>query len=152
MSGAAFRALLEAGDVDALRGAWAQVAPHLPQPESHEQAEIVMHHARTASESMTFKARAYSHYWLGERALPSGLPDALKPKAERLYPRIAEAVGIAVKASNPYFKDAAAEVRQAMTDAVEDAYADGRTDPVFVRARMADAKARTYRALFGRVG
>ena len=151
MSGAAFRSLLEAGDVDALRGAWARVAPHLPQPESHEQAEIVMHHARTSSGSISFKARAWSHRWLSERDLPSGLPDGLRPPAERLYPRIAEAVGIAVKASNPYLKDAAAEVQQAMSDAVEDAYAGGRKDQIFVRARMEEAKARTYKALFGKV-
>lgn len=150
MSGAAFRALLEAGDVNALRTAWGRVAAHLPQPETHEQAEIVMHHARTASESVTFRARAWSHRWLTERGLPSGLPDELKPPAERLYPRVVDAVGISVKASNPYLQGVATEVQAAMTNAVEDAYAEGRTDPVFVRARMEEAKQRTYKALFSK--
>lgn len=149
MSAAAFRALLEAGDIRALRTAWGRVAAHLPQPESDEQAEIVMHHARTSSESISFEARAWSHRWLTERNLPSGLPDELKPPAERLYPRIAEAVGISVKASNPHLQAAAQEVQGAMAHAVEDAYAEGRTDPAFVKARMEEARQRTYKALFG---
>ena len=150
MSAAAFRALLEAGDVGALRTAWGRVAAHLPQPETQEQAEVVMHHARTSSESISFKARAYSHRWLTERALPSGLPDELRRPAERLYPKIAEAVGISVGVSNPLFKPAAQEVQKAMSDAVEDAYAEGRKDPVFVQARMQEAREKTWRSLFGR--
>lgn len=150
---AAFRALLEAGDVDALRKAWSRVAPHLPQPASREQAEVVMHHARTQTASLPLRARAWSHRWLSERGLPSGLPDPLRPKAERIYPRIAEGVGISVNFKSAWMKPAAAEVRGAMEDAVSEAYADTRggqrPDPGFVAARMKDAKARKLRALFG---
>jgi hypothetical protein len=149
MSAAAFRALLEAGDVGALRAAWGRVAAHLPQPETQEQAEIVMHHARTSSESVSFKARAYSHRWLTERALPSGLPDELRHPAERLYPTVVDAVGISVRASNPMLKDAAVEVQRAMSDAVEEAYTEGRKDPVFVQARMAEARSRAWRSVLG---
>lgn len=150
MSTAAFRALLEAGDVDGLRRAWAQVASHLPQPETRDQAEIVMHHARTTSSSVRFRYRAWSHRWLVERSLPSGLPDELKPQAEKVEPRIAEGVGIVVRSGNPDMQPVADEVRKAMEVAVEDAYADRRTDPVFIKARMEEARAKSYRSLIGR--
>ena len=81
--------------------------------------------------------------------MPSHLPDDLKPKAERMYPRIAEGVGISVNVRNPLLKPAATEVRKAMEDAVSDAYADGRTDPAFVTKRMQEARDKTWRALMG---
>lgn len=146
-----FRQALEAGDVRRLRRMWSSFMPHLPQPENAEQAEITMHHARTVAVSISFRARAYSHRWLAERSLPSGLPDNLRPKAERLYPVIAEGVGISVNTRNPYLKPAMVEVRQAMEAAVEEAYADGRRDPAFVTSRMNLARERTMRALFGRL-
>jgi hypothetical protein len=149
MSVAAFRRALEDGDLAALRGLWAKAAPHLPQPNSEAEAEIVMHRARTESAAITCAARAWSHRWLIERQLPSGLPDALRPKAERLYPIVAEGVGIAVKASSPIFRSAAAEMQQAMSNAVADAYAEGRRDPTFVRLRMDEARQRVAKALFG---
>lgn len=144
-----FRNLLDAGDVDALRDAWARVAPHLPQPETREQAEIVMHHARTQAESLPLKARAYSHRWLTEHDLPSGLPDHLKQSAERLYPVSAEGVGISVTMRSEWMRPAMLEVRGAMEYAVSDAYAERRTSPAFVKARMNEAKTRTLKALFG---
>jgi hypothetical protein len=39
-----------------------------------------------------------------------------------------------------------------MSGAVEDAYANGDTDPAIVRQRMSEAKARTYRELMGTTG
>lgn len=151
---AAFRQLLEAGDVDALRSAWSRVAPHLPQPASREAAEFVMHHARTQMASLPLRARAWSHRWLSERDRPSGLPDMLRPRAERMYPVIAEGVGISVNFNSEWMKPAAAEVRGAMEDVVAEAYADARAgqrpDPAFVAERMKVAKARKMRALFGR--
>lgn len=150
MSREAFRQLMEDGDVAGLRAAWGKISPHLPQPGSHEQAEIVMHAARTAAETVSFPKRAYSHRWLTERELPSQLPDRLKPSAERLYPRIAEAVGISVNMNREYMRPAIVEVRGAMEDAVQDAFAENRRDPVFVSARMKEAKSRAMKALFGR--
>lgn len=149
MSAAAFRRLLEAGDVDGLVKAWAAVAPHLPRPETREQAEIAMHVARTAAISIEFRHRAWSHRWLTERDLPSHLPDDLKPKAERMYPRIVEGVGISVNVRNPLLKPAAVEVRKAMEVAVEESFADGKKDPAFVTARMQEAREKTWRALMG---
>jgi hypothetical protein len=148
--GAEFRTLLEAGDVDALRGAWAMAAPHLPQPETREDAEIVMHHARTTAESISFRKRAYSHAWLTERALPSGLPDELRPRAERMYPVVVSAVGISVNTKNEFLKPVIAEVRGAMEHAVLEAEADGKLkDSEHVQQRMFEARERTYRQLLG---
>jgi hypothetical protein len=110
-----------------------------------------MHRARTAAQSISLRARAYSHAWLCERGLPSGLPDELKPKAQRLYPVVALGVGISVNARNPLLRPAMAEVRGAMEHAVLDAEAEGRlADAPFVKARMDEAREKTMRALFGR--
>lgn len=152
MSALAFRNLLEAGDVAGLRAWWAVHAPNMPQPESAGAAEIVMHRARTEAESVSFAKRAWSHAWLCERSLPSGLPDHLKPRAQRLYPVVVEAVGISVNARNPYLKPAMIEVRTSMEHAVLDAYAEDRREPAFLKARMAEARDKTMRALFGRTG
>lgn len=149
MTALAFRNLLQAGDVEGLRAFWRNASPHLPQPESREQAEIVMHRARTEAESLPIDKRAYSHRWLCDRGLPSGLPDELKPRAERIYPRVVEAVGISVNARSEMLKPLAREVERAMADAVEEAYADGRTDPGFIKSRMAEVKDRTWRQLMG---
>jgi hypothetical protein len=37
-----------------------------------------------------------------------------------------------------------------MSEAVLDAYAEGRTDPMFLRSRMFEARERTIAKLFGR--
>lgn len=150
MSASAFRRALEDGDLKALRGLWRVMGPHLPQPETDAQAEIVMHRARTEAESISFAKRAWSHAWLLERGLPSGLPDELRPKAQRLHPVAVEAVGISVNFHSPLLRPAADEIRGAMETAVLDAYAEGRRDAGFVTARMMEAKDRAFRALFGR--
>lgn len=151
MSALAFRNLLEIGDVEGLRAFYAQHCPAMPQPATSDQAEIVMHRARTEAESVTLRARAYSHCWLTERDLPSGLPDVLKPRAERMFPRVIESVGISVNFRSPWMQGAEDEVRGSMEHAVLDAYADGKQgDPAFIKQRMAEAKTRTMRALFGR--
>lgn len=148
-----FSDLLEAGDVRGLRRHWAAIAPNMPQPKNAEEAEIVMHRARTEAESVSFRHRAYSHHWLNERGLPSGLPDRLKPSAERLYPRVALGVGISVNTRNEYLKPAMLEVRGAMENAVMEADADGKLEnAAFVQKRMNEAKDRTMRALFGLQG
>lgn len=151
MSSSEFRALLEQGDVQGLRGLWEVAMPHLPQPKSYAEAEKVMHITRTQMETLPLRPRAYSHRWLTERNLPSYLPDELKPKAERMYPVVVEGVGIFIKpSSNEYLRPAQLEVQRSMEHAVADAYAEGRTDPEFVKRQMADAKDKTMRALFGR--
>lgn len=146
-----FRGALEAGRVELVRSLWSLAFPQLPQPRSYEEAEIAMHAARTAAESISLRARAYSHRWLTERDLPSQLPDHLKPSAERLYPATAAAVGISLNTKSEIIRPALVEVRGAMEYAVLEAEADGRLeDTPFVQQRMNEAKQKTFRALFGR--
>ena len=146
---AELRACLETMDVDGVRRLWAAVSPHLAQPKDDEEAIATMHIARTGSESIHKHLRCYSHSWLTERGLPSHLPDQLKPLADRLYPRIVSAVGIAVKARNPDYQPAADEIRKAMEVAVMEADADGRlTDDEYVRQRMREARKRTIDKLY----
>jgi hypothetical protein len=144
-----FQQCLADGDFVALRAMWRDLMPHLPQLETDEQAEIAMHRARTEAASIVLSKRAYSHRLLLERGYPSGLPDDMKPECERLYPRVASAVGISVNFSAPFLKPAAVAIRGVMEIAVEHCYADGQTDPEFVKARMAEARALETKRLFG---
>lgn len=144
-----FHAALESGDVRLVRCASAKLFPHLPQPASAEDAETAMHMARTQMPSVSFKARAWSHRWLTERGLPSQLPDALKPKAERMYPVVVDAVFVSANSNSPSLKPVAKLVQHAMSDAVEDCYANGDKEPMIVRARIEEARARTFRQLLG---
>lgn len=145
-----FRNLLEVGDVNGLRAFWARHNPNMPHSETHDYAEIVMHYARTVADSIPLDKRVYSHRWLTERLVPSGLPDHLRAAAEQVHPTIAEGVGIAVQFRSKWMKPAEGEVRKAMEDAVNDAYAEKRTDPAFLKQRMDEARERTMKALFGR--
>lgn len=134
-----FRQALIDCDVALCRKIMAHVYPHLPQPADEAEALFSVHYARTAAVSIPFKLRAYSHAWLTERAMPSGLPDDMKPLADRLYPRIVEGVGIAIKAP-PHRQDVARECRMAMEYVVNDCYANGDRDPVLVKRLMVDAR------------
>lgn len=144
-----FRRCLLDCDVAAIRRIWAHVCPHLPQPATDADALVTLHIARTSAASLPLRHRAYSHRWCEDNGYPSQLPDALKPKAERIYPRIADAVGISVNATSPERKKLATVVRGAMEDAVMEAYADRRTDPEHVRERMMQARAYTLDKLIG---
>ena len=146
-----FRQMLEDGDVDGLRQYWHHVAPNMPQPQSREAAEIVMHMTRTEAASVAFRKRAYSHRWLTERNMPSKLPDVLRPGAERMYPKVVEAVMVAVEFRSKYLRAAALEVRGEINKAIEDCYASGDTDPALVRKQMDEARVKTMKALFGRL-
>lgn len=137
---AAFQRALVDGDAGAVRRLYAAVAPHMPQPADQAEAEIVLHMARTQSEGVPVRLRAWSHAWLRERGLPSQLPDDLRPAAERAHPIVVSAVGVAVKAMSPDREALARAMETAMSNAVADAYANGDTDPVIVRARMDEAK------------
>jgi hypothetical protein len=144
---AAMRQVLVECDVSGARRLWAEYAPHMPQPQNDAEALVCLHRARTEAASIALRLRAYSHRWLVDNGWPSGLPDELRPKAERLYPRIALSVGIGVKSVYP---DVAAEIRSAMEDAVLEAEADGRlTDAPFVKGRMMEARAKARKILFG---
>jgi len=144
-----FRAALESLDVPLLRKMWGHIAPNMPQPESDEVALQTAHYARTIS-PFPFKLRAYSHAWLMERNLPSGLPDHMRPRAQRLYPITVGSVGIAVKGSTELGRAAAPQIRAVMEDAVHEAYADGHKDqPAIVKGRMMEARKWAIKKLFG---
>ena len=144
-----FIQLLEAGDVEGCRKAWHHAQPRMPQPETAEEAEMVMHLTRSGTSAVSFAARAYSHAWLTERGLPSQLPDDLKPKAEQMHPRVVEMIGVAVMSSSDAMKPVAKEVEKAMVDAVAICQHDGVKDPELVQAVMQDAKDRTLKKLLG---
>jgi hypothetical protein len=147
----AMRECLEMADAHNARELWAKAAPHLPQPKDDAEALRTIHYARTVSESISDTLRCYSHCWLLDHGLPSGLPDRLKTKAEQVYPRIASAVGLAVRMRNPEEASAGIEIRKAMEYAVHEAEADGRlTDSPFVKLRVEEARAKERKALFGR--
>jgi hypothetical protein len=137
-----FRRCLIELDVVGMCDLWFQVSPHLPQPKNNEEALITLHYARTQTNSIPVRLRCYSHAWLTERSLPSGLPDWMKPKAARLYPHEVKAVGVAVKAMSAASAPLARAVEKAMSDAVLECYADGVTDPNIIKARMDAARAR----------
>lgn len=149
MSALAATNILEAGDVRAFRAGFAKAFAHLPQPKTDREAEIMLHSARTQTQGVTFAKRAYSHRWLTERNLPSSLPDQLRPKAERLYPRIVTAVGIACGSLNPALKPLADAVRRSMENAVQDCYANGDTDPGIVKQQMLIARKTELHRLVG---
>lgn len=129
-------------DVDGAVRLWAQMAPHLPQPTSRVEAEMTLHYSRTISQTLELRPRAYSHRWLTERSLPSGLPDELRPKAERMFPKVVEAVGIASITRT----STTLEARKAMSDAVEDIYADtSHPDPNKVKARIMEVRNKVIR-------
>jgi hypothetical protein len=147
----AMRECLEKADAHNIRELWAKAAPHLPQPKDEAEALKTIHYARTVSGSIHDSLRCYSHRWLEERGLPSGLPDQLKPKADRLYPRVVSAVGVAVRMRNPEEASAGLEIRKAMVNAVLELEADGRLNDIdYGRERITDARLKERRKLFGR--
>jgi len=123
----------------------------MPQPGNAAETLISIHIARTQTESVPFKLRAYSHRWCVDNGFPSFLPDELKPKAERIYPRIVDAVGIAVstKSGDNGKVKLAGLIRSSMEDAVLEAYADGVNDPTKIREMMMRARTKTFDKLIG---
>ena len=145
----ALRRCLEECDISGIRALWFTLFPGLPQPETDDEALVSIHLARTAARSVPLRLRAYSHRWLLDHGLPSQLPDRLRPRAERLYPRIVEAVGVSINFRSPILKPAQPIIERAMCDAIEECYADKRTQIKFIRVRMAETKYKTIKQLFG---
>jgi hypothetical protein len=130
------RQALEECDIDTFRKLWVHLAPELPRPKNDLWWLATLHAVRTQASSLALRHRVYSHCWLLDHGFPSGLPDHLKARAERLYPRTVRGVGVAVHTRSPL----ALAIHKAMSDAVEDAYAEHRTDADFIRARMLEAR------------
>jgi hypothetical protein len=147
-----FAQLLAAGDVDAVVAAWAKIFPNDTPPASRGEAEVTMHFARTVSAALIDRQRAWSHRWLLDHGWPSGLPDDMLPRAERLYPRAVEAVGIGSAMRLP----TTVPLRAVMEEQVQDSYATSRIlrmpadeRAALVSGRMLDARAKERRKLLG---
>jgi hypothetical protein len=137
-------------DIERTRQLWPIAFPHLPPITSDGEARAMLHLARTSSEALNTRLRFYSHQWLLERNLPSALPDHLRPSAERMYPRVAKAVGISVNANSELMRPIVPFVREAMSHAVLETFADGhKDDSDVVKRRMMEAKRTTVRKLLG---
>jgi hypothetical protein len=129
-------------DAESAMRLWKAVRPHAAQPENAHQALIMLHYARTKLGNMPQRLRFYSHCWLRGHDLPSALPDHLKPKAERMYPIIVQAVGVSsggLGGSKGAFNYA---IQDVMRDAVLETQADGHdlASPV-VKHRMLEKRA-----------
>lgn len=107
----------------------------------------MLHRARTTASSIPVHLRLYSHAWLEERGLPSGLPDELRPPMERVFPVIKSAVGVAVKtlSTDPERIERAKAVQHAMAEAGGEAMDSGITDPKRVSKLMWEARDRVLR-------
>lgn len=143
--------LIEDLDVDGVLNLWNEVFPHIQKPISRASALVILHMARTQMRSVRMRLRAYSHCWLIDRGMPSQLPDQLRPRAERLYPRVVEGVGFAFGTTSPIVKPAAPIVTGRVTDTILECYADNTTDPAYVQPRMMDTYRKTMHELFGKI-
>lgn len=134
---AELRDALERGDAGAVRSIYHRLYPAMPQPTDHSEDMVVLHQARTAAESVSLAKRLYSHAWLTERGLQSGLPNALRPPAEQRQGRVVAAVGVSYgsKSRRPDRVEEAAEIERVMARAAGDLIREGITD----RARIAPA-------------
>ena len=150
-SAAALKQCLEEMDVSGIRSLWHLVAPNAPQPETDFEAMVTLHMARTKMKILTKRQRYYSHRWLLDHNQESLLPDEEKPSAERMYPQIKRSVGISINSGSSLVGPAIPIIRGAMESAVLEAYGDGRGDDIpFVRERMAQARTKAVKLLFGR--
>jgi len=137
-------------DVQRAKAVWARVFRHLPPITSDEEMLTTLHVARTQNPQIKERLRFYSHCWLVERGLPSMLPDALRPAAERMYPRKVSSVGISINARSDLTRLIVPYVRGAMEDAVNEIYADGKGDDIdLLKRRMLEARRSTVHKLLG---
>jgi len=74
----------------------------------------------------------------------------MKQSAERLYPIVVKAVGIAAGSNSPFLRPVIHLVREAMEDAVKEAVEDGKLDDAeYVTKRMQEAKVKAFDKLLG---
>ena len=141
---AALRSILNDLDIPRMRTYASEAEPHMPSLGSDFAVEARMHYARTLTQTIVPRKRFYSHRWLFDHDLPSGLPDRLKPAADRMYPRIVEGVAICCASAS---SEVALSIRSAMERVVLESFADDERDPGVVRLRMMDARDRERRGL-----
>lgn len=142
-------------DVNGMRKLHTHVFPQYP---AGDDASILLniHVARVRARWLNLKARAYSHRWLLDNGYPSDLPDHLKPKAERLYPRVVTATAYAFGGvfGSPHLRPLKKEVEAAVHTVILDTYATDKVDAIDhdkLRAHMHATKDQTIRKLVGRI-
>lgn len=145
------RSALERIDIDAIRRLWAHVAPHLPQPKGDYGVQVMIHSARTQCRSIAFRYRAYSHQWLLANGLPSPLPDQERPRAERRDFQFAVGVGIAIKATTPLGRAVKPAVVRACGARAAELVGNGVLDSTVLSREIQKTRARTLKALIGRI-
>ncbi len=143
----AFHNALMAGDAARCRVLWGMVAKHLPQPQSLDEARVIMHRARTEARNIPLSKRVFSHEWLIERKYRSGLPDELKPKRDQVVPVLLSAVGVSVNTFSRSIdrKEECAEIEHVMGQAGGEMIDAGIFDKARTQKRMWDAKAEWLR-------
>jgi hypothetical protein len=141
LHGSEFHRCLIELDIDGIRGLHQATSGQLL---SEAETLTSLHYARTCANSLPLAARLYSHAWLCERGLPSGLPDELKPRADRLCPRQVRAVGIAVNTLAGK-TELARMLEKAMSDSVLASLADGIEDSSLMKSRMVEAYRKAIR-------
>jgi hypothetical protein len=147
---AEMRRCLEEVDVAGIRALWRRIAPGMPHLKNDHEALIALHYARTKSNWLRLTNRFYSHRWLLDHNMLSGLPDHLRPSAERIYPRVISSVGISINMRSELLQPVVPLIRTAVENAVNEAYADGKGDDIpFVKRRMAEARKTVTRKLLG---
>lgn len=144
------RRALESHDLMTCCKLWETVAPGMPQPKDEHQARVMMHHACTQVPNISMRSRAYSHRWLLDHGYPSGLPDDLRPKAEQMFPKVVEAIGIACGSTSEALKPLVPIIRDAMEAVVLEHYANGIKDPKIIKPRMLEARRLAVKKLLGR--
>jgi len=135
-------------DVDGYAALSARFPTTIEPVASREMAFVLLHTARTESAFVPLGLRQYSHRWLRDRGCRSLLPPELRPKAEAFRPVVTDAVGVACFSEH---SEVSRGIVAAMSDAVEDCYANGDRDPAVVRPQMLMALARERRAFGLRV-
>lgn len=144
------RRALEEHDVLTCCRLWEVVAPGMPQPANAESATAGMHMACTMAANVALRSRAYSHRWLLDHGYPSQLPDNLRPKAEQMFPKVVDAIGIACGGTSELGRAIAPIVRGAMESVVLEHYADGVHDPKIIKPRMLEARRNAVKKLLGK--
>lgn len=135
-AGAAFRECLLTGDADRLARIWREVFPGMPAPATPEGAAVILHQARTESETIPMPLRLYSHEWLLANGYHSRLPSRYRPGWDAGV--ITPAVGIAVKPGGDEDgrREEAKALEVAMVRKAGDMVRDGITDRATIHPEL----------------
>lgn len=126
-----FRDALLAADPVRVLAIWRDSFPHLPAPESRDQALKAIHMARVRMQNIPANAKAYSEAWLAER--------------ERLQVARAVAIGVGIGPQTPVMMRRSADLRHEMSESVLVSVRDGldlEGDAVEVKRRLMAEHAR----------